>query len=227
MARHEIRDVLEQMILNGEHRPGAKLVQQQLAREFGVAQGVVREALLELKACGLVDTIDNRGVFVSDLSLESLLDSFQVREIHEALAVRLCCVRITRREVRELTEMARTIHTLAKQDRAMEAASLDREFHGRLVHASGNSMLIRLAANYRVLGKVIQLSRDSDEVLCEHLAILEAIEENRAADAEKLMRTHIRTGRENLETEIAAGRFVPRWLSGGNSGPEIAVQKRL
>ena len=32
----------------------------------------------------------------------------------------------------------------------MEAASLAREFHQRLTHISGNSMLIRLAENYRL-----------------------------------------------------------------------------
>jgi len=178
-----------------------------------VAQGVVREALLELKACGLVDTIDNRGVFVSDLSLDRLLDSFHVREMHEGLAVRLCCDRVTRLEVRGLAETARTIHALARQDKSMEAASLDREFHSRLVQLSGNSMLIRLANNYRVLGKVIQLSRDPEEVLQEHLDILQAIEDNRADDAEQLVRRHIRVAKGSLEAEVARGAFVPRWLT--------------
>jgi DNA-binding GntR family transcriptional regulator len=227
VVRHEVRDVLQRMILNGEHLPGEKLVQQQLARKFGVAQGVVREALLELKGCGLVDTIDNRGVFVSDLSCARLLDSFCVREMHEGLAARLCCDRIARKEVRELVEMVRAIHVLAKQDKMLEAASLDREFHNRLVQLSGNSMLIRLAKNYCVLGKVIQLTRDPDDVLQEHLAIVKAIEENRADDAENLVRAHIRTAKEAVEEEVARGSFVPRWLASDNSGCEVEVRKQL
>ena len=80
VARHEIRDSLQRMILDGEQQAGSKLVQQQLAKRFGVAQGVVREALLELQAYGLVETVDNRGVFVSELSGQKLLDAFDVRE---------------------------------------------------------------------------------------------------------------------------------------------------
>ena len=206
--------MLQRMILAGEHPPGTKLVQQQLARRFGVAQGVVREALLELQAFGLVDTIDNRGIFVSELSVKKLLDSFDVREIHEGLAARLCCERMNRREIRELTEMANQMLELAQQDKLMEMANLDREFHRRLTHASENSMLIRLADNYRLLGKVFQMSRDPQQVRTEHLAILQAIEEGRSNDAESLMRAHIRTAKQALEHQISEGKFAPNWLAG-------------
>ncbi|GMU23772.1 MAG: putative transcriptional regulator, GntR family protein [Phycisphaerae bacterium] len=214
VARHQIRTALQDMILNGERRPGVKLVQQQLAKRFGVAQGVVREALLELQAYGLVETIDNRGIFVSELSARKLLDSFDVREVHEGLAARLCCDRITRLQIRELTDMVQRIHQLATSDQPMEAASLDREFHHRLVHISGNSMLIRLADNYRLLGKVIQLTREPDAVRNEHLAILKAIEGGRSDETERLMRAHIQTAKLDLERQIARGEFVPRWLAG-------------
>src|SRR3954468_10733826 len=83
LTRHHIRENLQQMILSGERRPGSKLRQQELAELFGVAQGVVREALLELQAYGLVETIDNRGIFVSRLDKEKLLEAFDVRAVHE------------------------------------------------------------------------------------------------------------------------------------------------
>ena len=188
------------------------LVQQRLARRFGVAQGVVREALLELQAYGLVETIDNRGIFVSQLTPKTLLDALEIREIHEGLAARLCCERTTRGDRRELEEIARRMHQLALDGQAMESAWLDREFHHRLTHLSGNMMLIRLADNYRVLGKVIQLSREPQEVLDAHTATLEAIESGKGEAAEALMRTHVRRLREQVEAAIAKGGFIPRWL---------------
>lgn len=220
VSRHQVRDSLQSMILEGERRPGTKLVQQQLAKRFGVAQGVVREALLELQAYGLVETIDNRGIFVSELSIKKLLDSFDVREFHEGLAARLCCERMNRLELRQLEAMAQEMFALAEQGKLMEMATLDREFHRRLVHASQNSMLIRLADNYRLLGKVIQMSRDPGQVRSEHLGILKAIEEGRSDDAEALMRTHIRTAKKGLERQIAEGKFRPNWLSGNPLEPE-------
>src|SRR5262245_38838407 len=96
LTRHHIRESLQRMILTGERRPGSKLRQQELAEEFRVAQGVVREALLELRAYGLVETFDRRGVYVSKFDRAMILESFEVREMHEALAVRRCCERISR-----------------------------------------------------------------------------------------------------------------------------------
>jgi len=81
------------MILDGEHRPGASWFKQQLAKSFGVAQGVVREALLELKACGLVETVDNRGIFVTDLSIQRFARCvLTCGEMNEGgWPARLCC----------------------------------------------------------------------------------------------------------------------------------------
>lgn len=225
VARHRIRDNLEKMILGGERPPGAKLVQQQLAKRFGVAQGVVREALLELQAFGLVETVDNRGIFVSELNAKKLLDSFEVREMHEGLAARLCCERMNRQDLRCVGEIVDRIRALSREDKRMEAAELDREFHHTLVRYSGNSMLIRLADNYRLLGKVIQLTRDPEMVYAEHTAILRAIGEGNADEAERLSRVHIQIARRDVERAIADGTFVPHWVSGGSSIYDLEVRK--
>src|SRR6476620_8739917 len=111
--RHHVRENLQRMILTGERRPGTKLRQQELAKQFQVAQGVVREALLELQAYGLVEMIDRRGMFVTKLNKDKLLEAFEVREMQEALAARLCCERATRAQIRELVELAQRIYSLA------------------------------------------------------------------------------------------------------------------
>src|SRR5688572_23575440 len=113
LTRHHVRESLQHMILRGERRPGTKLRQQELARQFDVAQGVIREALLELQAYGLVETIDRRGMFVSKLGKEKILEAFEVREMHEALAVRRCCERVTRVQIRELMKLAERIYEFA------------------------------------------------------------------------------------------------------------------
>lgn len=200
------------MILSGERRPGSKLVQQQLARQFGVAQGVVREALLELQSCGLVETIDNCGIYVSKLNAQKLLEAFEVREMHEGLAARLCCERVTRADTRALAELAEQIYEKCAQNRLDEMGSLDRDFHARITQLSGNSMLIRLADNYRVLGKVVRANRDPQIVRDEHLAIVKAMEDGRTDDAESLMRQHIRAARQAVQGQLRDDTFVPHWV---------------
>ncbi|HWP40099.1 MAG TPA: GntR family transcriptional regulator [Tepidisphaeraceae bacterium] len=212
LTRHHIRETLQRMILTGERKPGSKLRQQELAEQFRVAQGVVREALLELRAYGLVETIDRRGVYVSKLDKEKVLESFEVREMHEALAVRRCCERVTRVQIRELMDMAERIYELGVAGKLDEMGSLDRQLHSQLIHLSGNSMLIRLADNYRVLGKFVRADRDPGVVRDEHLAILRAIQDGRADDAERLVRQHVAAARLAVEKRYENSEFEPKWV---------------
>jgi len=212
LRRHEVRENLQEMILTGEQKPGSKLLQQELATRFGVAQGVVREALLELQAHGLVETIDNRGIFVTGLSPEKIIEAFQVREIHEGLAVRLCCERAARSDLRPLEEMAGQICSLGTARKLDAMSRLDREFHARLIQLSRHSMLIRLAENYRVLGKFVHANRAPKIVREEHLAILGAIERGAADDAERLVRAHVAAARVEVERKLASGRSELKWV---------------
>src|SRR3954462_6861348 len=87
-ARHRVREDVRRLILSGELSPGMRLTQQQLAKRFGVAQSVVRESLLELQFSGLVEMVDNLGIFVSELDTNTLLQAYQVREMLEGLSAR-------------------------------------------------------------------------------------------------------------------------------------------
>src|SRR5206468_11093599 len=95
-ARHRVREEVRRLILGGELKPGERLTQQHLAKRFGVAQSVVRESLLELQFSGLVRSVDNLGIFVSDLDTNTLIQAYHVREVLEGLAARLSCERASR-----------------------------------------------------------------------------------------------------------------------------------
>jgi DNA-binding GntR family transcriptional regulator len=212
-VRERIRDQLQRLILGGTLRPGTRLVQQRLAGQLGVCQSVIREALLELQVCGLVETDYNRGMFVGQLDAERLLESFDVREAHECLAVRLCCDRVARVELRELTQLADQVFELGRAGKHARMAALDREFHQRLIELSGNGMLARLSHNFWVLGKTIRAGRAPRTVRDEHLAILKAIDANQPEKAERLMRKHIQAGRQLVEKQVRHHRFAPAWVT--------------
>jgi len=212
-SRHRARQMIQDMILSGKFRQGQRLGQQELAKKCGVAQGVIREALLELQIGGLVETNDNRGVFVGPLDGAMIVESIQIRAMLEGLAVRLCCRRITREQIRRLEDHARTIYALSQENRQEEWAYQDRLFHQRLIEISGNRMLQRLSENFWVLGKIIRGQEKSAEaILQEHLAVLKAVEEGREEEAERLMRDHIGNLGEGIEEQIQQGTFTPKWI---------------
>src|SRR5580658_7851395 len=75
-------------ILSGRHIPEKKLKIQELAEEFGVSPGAVREALSRLVPEELVVSRDQRGFLVAPLSLADLADLTDVRCEIESLALR-------------------------------------------------------------------------------------------------------------------------------------------
>lgn len=211
VARHDVRDEIQRRILTGESKPGERLSQQSLARELGVAQGTVRESLLELQWLGLVESVDHLGVFVDNLDAGRICEAYAVREVLEGLAARLACGHAGRADIAELRGMADNIFQLA-QEKDNETALLDRNFHLHITELSRNSTLIRLSQTYRVLGMTVRAFREPAIIHAEHLRIVEAIEHNFSDEAERQARNHVIGAREMIESQVLQGTFVPKWV---------------
>lgn len=84
-----ILDVLRERIAHHELSPGAKLREAELSDEFGISRARVREILGALEQRGLIERIPNRGAVVIRLTQKQAIDLFNVREMLEALAIRL------------------------------------------------------------------------------------------------------------------------------------------
>jgi DNA-binding GntR family transcriptional regulator len=212
VGRHQVREEIQRRILSGETQPGERLTQQSLAKELGVAQGTVRESLLELQWLGLVESIDRLGVFVEKLDAPRLCEAYQVREFLEGLASRLACEHTSRADVVTLRKMADHIWELSNEKKEDEMGAADRAFHLKIMNLSHNRILLRLAEGYRVLGMAVRASRDPREVYDEHLQIVEAIGNNLPDEAEKLMRAHVAGARRMIEQQAAKNEFTPKWV---------------
>lgn len=210
--RHRVREGIENMILAGELQPGERLVQEGLASQFQVAQGVVRESLLELSCSGLVNAVDNLGIFVSELDGSKVVEALEIREMLEGLAARLCCRRASRENIDELKQLVDRIHKLGLDGKADEASLLDRQFHQQIVEIAGNSALQAVTNSHWTLRLVLKMTFDVEIVHQAHTAIVNAIDDNNADLAEQLMREHVRSARNVVEQRIADGEFVPEWL---------------
>ncbi len=213
ISRHRVRDSIRQMIIQGEFQPGSRLVQGKLADQLNVSRGVVREAMFELQAFGLVETVDNRGAMVSQVGKEQLIEAYEMREMIEALAARRCCERISVRDVRELRDVAEEIYRLHGEDKTVEGARLDHDFHWRLIRIANHRLLERVSCCFWMLGKMLtsrgfdrQITRDA------HLRILQDIEVGDADAAERSMRLHIQYGKSRLLELLKDDSFTLEWL---------------
>ncbi len=212
VGRHQVREEIQRRILSGESRPGERLTQQSLAKELGVAQGTVRESLLELQWLGLVESIDRLGVFVQKLDAAHICEAYQVREFLEGLAARLACEHASRADVALLRKMANHIWELSKERKEEEMGAADRAFHLQIMNLSRNKVLLRLAEGYRVLGMAVRALRDPHDVYDEHLQIVDAIDQNKPDEAERLMRHHVAEARRMIEQQAAKREFAAKWV---------------
>ena len=133
---------LRDAIVSGRYRPGDRLNESQIAREFGVSRIPVREALMQLQEHGLVMNHERRGMFVTRLSEEDVQRINSLRVVLEAEALKLCRLKISKPDAQRLTTIMERMEAWTERTE-MDAAALDLEFHRTLWEAAGNPYLTK------------------------------------------------------------------------------------
>jgi DNA-binding GntR family transcriptional regulator len=199
MSEHLIRNMsgqitarIREKILTGAYPPGSPLLQDVIAAEFGVSKIPVREALVQLRAEGLVDVFAHRGFQVRPLSAMEVDEVFRLRLQIEPGAV----AEGARRAFVNLNDalLAGELH---------ESGDLNRNFHLALI-------VPRLQpVTAEVLGRLHTLSQRYvrmhllprgrvKRATGEHTALFEAWTEGKTAEVSRLTHAHIETTREDL-----------------------------
>jgi GntR family transcriptional regulator, trigonelline degradation regulator len=100
--RNEVVERLRSAISKQLLPQGARLIERQLCEMLGVSRTLVREALRQLEAEGLVTIIPNRGPSVAVLDRETAKGIYEVRAVLEALAGELFVKRATEEDRQRL-----------------------------------------------------------------------------------------------------------------------------
>ena len=133
--REQIKDVILERIVEGEYKPGERLVESRISQELKVSQSSVREAIRDLEQLGCLVYEFNRGCSVRAFSTDELLEAYPVRAALEALAAKEAAARIDL--ARSNGSTASPSHApCADEGRIHDQAQLNVEFHRVIVHAS-------------------------------------------------------------------------------------------
>lgn len=84
----KVKELIESAIWAGQLQPGAHLVETQLAGQFQISRGPLREALQALAAEGLVEIHPGRGAFVVDPTADDMQDMLVLRAVLGGMAAR-------------------------------------------------------------------------------------------------------------------------------------------
>ncbi|TCC05563.1 GntR family transcriptional regulator [Kribbella soli] len=138
-----IADKLRKAIGHGEFRPGAQIVEADLARKLGVSRGPLREGMQRLTQEGLLVSIRNRGLFVIDMTPEDIRDMYLAREAIERAAA-LKILRDGDFETVGLALLAIVDQMAAADGDPAAVGELDIAFHELLVRLADSPRLSRM-----------------------------------------------------------------------------------
>lgn len=181
-------------IQRGQLKPGDYLREQVLAEELGVSRTPVREALRRLEAEGLLQSEPRFGMVIRDLSYAEVIELYEVREMLERSAARMCARVITDVELTEL-ETIQSDMEAARHD-AREMAVHNHTFHMAVLHGAKNRYLLKALEGIQkailILGpSTMRFPERADTAIAEHRHLLDALKRRDPDQAEAVMGAHI------------------------------------
>jgi DNA-binding GntR family transcriptional regulator len=195
VLREVIRERIVERILDGTYSPGSRIVESQLAHEFGTSQAPVREALRDLEGMRFIESQPHVGARVRAVTSEELGQIYPVRAALEEVAGREAAVRVTDEILAALAGELQAMRRAAEAGDVHEQLVHDARFHEIIVEASGNQVLLEVWRSLRVEASTLVsvLKADSNlRMIAEmHRPVLSALQSRDPDLAGKEMRAHI------------------------------------
>jgi DNA-binding GntR family transcriptional regulator len=184
-------------IVDGELPANSRLIQDELARAYGVSRQPVQQALLLLRDRGMVREAPGRGLIVSPLDVDFVRNLYEIRAMLDGLAARLAAERGAERARDQGSAYLEAGRAAVESGSLHEQIEADMRFHDFINELAGNPLIGETTAPHwpylrRVMGEVLRDDAQMPQtILAEHVAILDAVIAGDAARAEILSRDHI------------------------------------
>jgi len=195
-AKQHALERLRQAILRGDMAPAQRLVENELAEQFGVTRASVRAALIELESEGLVERIRNRGSRVRVVTVEEAVAITECRMVLEGLCAAKAAVAATDDQLAELTGLGEEMAKAVANGEPVTYSELNHELHARIRQFSGQQTAVGLLEklNAQLVRHRFQLALRPgrpQQSLSEHLAMVETIVARDPQAAEAAARAHL------------------------------------
>ncbi|MGY1838142.1 MULTISPECIES: GntR family transcriptional regulator [unclassified Modestobacter] len=197
--REQVAAILRQAIVEMRLPPGKVLIERELCELTSASRPSVREALRQLEAEGLVDSVNGRGTIVSAITPSVARQVYDVRANLEGLAARLFAVHADEAQRAALLEtMARLSASVGRGDDAATVMAVKNDLYAVLFAGAGNQVLHQLVQTLhrRVTQlRALTLAQPGRPAQSESeiRAIVDAIADHDPEGAEEAASRHVRT----------------------------------
>lgn len=225
LLSYRVAKQLEELIVEGVFKAGQRLPPEgELAEMFEVSRTVIREALHNLAARGLINARTGNGTYASGASTDAVVESlsllirsrakgFAIENLHEVrrvLEVEIAARAAERAIDEDITDLEDILKRMAEAKDDYEAsANLDVEFHQTLAVAAHNPLFIILLDSIgNLLLEIRRMALQNPETvtkaLYHHRNVLEKVKSKDPLLAQRAMSAHLDesedTMRKVLET---------------------------
>jgi len=217
--REEVYNTLLSWIMEGELRPGEKLLDKELAENMGVSRTPVREALRRLEDKELVESSANRWTRVSEVSAREPEMIYPIIWTLEELAVSQAMEHLTERDINKMEQVNKTLGKALAEENPVKASMADIQFHDVFIKRSGNHHLVTILQDLKIKYRRVEVTYFEGYVcarysLDEHYRILDALGSRDVVLARSLIRANWQSSLKRLKDSASAtlGIHVPETL---------------
>lgn len=196
-------------IVSGEMTPDNHYSAIAISEKLGVSRTPVREALQLLEKEGIVTVAKNRGVRVNQISLDDIVEVFQVRLIVEPPAAARAVLNASEEDLGTLRELHREMLEVGQTGDGRATLEADKKFHLYLLSLASNAKLDGIVGELRNLvlahGQVtIPQARTSQDLASDRDELMKSILERDPSGAATAMRNHVLRTAQMLVTAVCA-----------------------
>ncbi|MGM7678747.1 GntR family transcriptional regulator [Microbacterium sp. A94] len=192
----DVRSKLRSAILRGAYAPRQRLIEADLAEEYGASRFVLRNALIQLEAEGLVELTPNRGARVREITPAEAVEITEIRQSVEGLVAARAAERVTEEQIIFLRQVGEDMREAIENHELMRYSELNSLLHGTIrniaEHAAANRVLEQL--NGQMVRHQFQLflvPGRPNTSFPEHLDIIEGVCTRDPHRARAAMETHV------------------------------------
>jgi len=203
----KIYDIIENQIVSGHIKPGTRLSEAKVAREFNVSRAPAREALLRLEDFNLLRK-SHTGREVLELSIEEWKAHWEIKNVLEAYASMQAVAHATERDFHKLKSIVDEMRIHQDPLNFRKLMRLNVEFHVNIIKCSNNKELIELLKlkAKQIRWTSINFKKRSYQSFNEHKKIYEAFIKRDGNKVRMLMEKHTMRGMNNALKAIKESR---------------------
>jgi DNA-binding GntR family transcriptional regulator len=132
---------LREAIISGELKGGDRILEQKWSSRLGIGQPTLREALRELEYQGLLRKVQQRGTYVTELSVDDYRRILEVRIPLEAVAIGYAAENLTSKTEKELEAIVKAMALTGSEVDVRNFHDCDVLFHRKIWEIAGNEYL--------------------------------------------------------------------------------------